>query len=61
MVSTAPVINELTPTALNVAGVKIEDALWLHTPHRRGMPFLQALSTERGQRILSIVRSYGTA
>lgn len=52
-------IDILTPTALSVAGVPIDDALWLHG-RRRGMPFTQALGTERGRRILEQVRAYGS-
>lgn len=53
-------IELLAPTALNVAGVPLEDALWLHSGRGR-MSFVQALSTERGNRILDVVRAYQNA
>lgn len=59
MSKNATSIDILTPTALSVAGVPIDDALWLHG-RSRGMPFTQALGTERGRRILEQVRAYGS-
>lgn len=51
------VIPQLTPTALHLAGVKLEDSLWLHV--RRGsMSFTEALTTERGQRVLEQLRAF---
>ena len=58
--SQAVSIDLLAPTALNVAGVPLEDALWLHSG-RGGMSFVQALATERGNKILTVVRAYQSA
>jgi hypothetical protein len=59
MTTTATVaIPALTPTGLNMAGVKLDDALWLHG--HTGAAFTKALATERGNRILQLVRSYGS-
>lgn len=53
-----PAISVLSPTGLSVAGVPLDDALWLHS-RRGGLTFTQALGTERGRQILERVRAYG--
>lgn len=59
MTQTATVsIPALSPVGLNMAGVKLNDALWLHG--HCGSSFTKALSSERGARILQQVRSYGS-
>jgi len=58
MSNNAIAISALTPEALNAAGVPLEDALWLHCSSRAKMSFVQALGTERGDRILHLVRAH---
>lgn len=52
----AAAIPQLTPTALNVAGVPLKDAVWLHA--ESSLTLVQKLATERGAAILKHVRSY---
>lgn len=51
----AAAIPLLTPNALNIAGVKLEDAVWLHAGPQ---PLVQKLATDRGASILKRVRDY---
>lgn len=57
--SSAAVIPALSPASLNLAGVPLTDALWLHGRGRGDMTFTQALATERGARVLATVRMHG--